>query len=245
MAALNISDVAACGGVPVALLFNCAMPSNFRVPKLVEIAVGMKDLAASVGVVIGGGDISSSLEMSLSATVMGYVERERMLRRTGARRGDTIFLTRYPGLTTAALKYCTAASRFDWLSLEQTDRSKKQFALDPEVALGRALVTSESCTSCMDNTDGLGQSLSELAAESKCKFILDGDQFPLDDLVAKSALKLGEDPVDFALGPGADFGLVGTLAGEWESDTRGRSASSHFTDRHCRGGAGGSSPQAR
>src|SRR5262249_5064582 len=69
----------------------------------------------------------------------------------------------------------------------------------------------------MDNTDGLAQSLTEIARESSCAMLISGEWLELDELVIESAAKRGTDPVEFAFGPGADFGLVGTLSGQWPS----------------------------
>ncbi|MES5481544.1 thiamine-phosphate kinase [Bradyrhizobium sp. INPA03-11B] len=219
LALLNLSDIAACGGLPLALLFNCALPANFSLHALVDIATGMRDLTAQFGAIVAGGDLSSSVEISLSATAFGYVEKELRLPRRGASPDDTIFVTRPPGLTTVGLRYCKSPSDFDWLSLQEVDRLRNQFScLEPEFEIGRTLAASGHCTSCMDNTDGVGQSLSELAAESRSAFVVRVDELPLDPLVVRSAEKSDEDPIALALGPGADFGLIGTLAGKWDQE---------------------------
>lgn len=217
LAVLNLSDVAACGGIPTALLFNCAVPPDFLVRDLVGLSVGLRDVASKFGASIVGGDISSSSEVSLSATVVGHVERELMLRRSGAKVGDTVFVTRPLGLTCVALDYCIDRPGHSWLSDDQRYKLEGQFLrLDPEIGIGRILAQSGNCTSSMDNTDGVGQTLSELARESGCAVVVQERDLVLDEIVLAAAQAAGGDPLKFAFGPGADFCLVGTLAGEWK-----------------------------
>src|SRR2546430_1923334 len=70
----------------------------------------------------------------------------------------------------------------------------------------------------MDNTDGVAQSLSEISAESGCGIVVERELLSLPDIVTYIAGVAGEDPVDMAFGPGADFSLVGTVSRNIASD---------------------------
>ena len=70
----------------------------------------------------------------------------------------------------------------------------------------------------MDNTDSVGQSLLELARESNCAFRLNEDAFDLSHIVNEAATRKQLSPMTFAMGPGADFSLVGTLDGYWSTE---------------------------
>lgn len=213
---LNLSDLAACGGVPLALLFNCGLPKELLIWDFVSISAGFQQIAVQFGAKVVGGDITSSLELSLSATALGYVEKDRMLRRAGAKIGDTVFVSREIGLTPIALDYCLRREQYEWLSESERVQLEGQFNLiEPEILLGRKLSQSGYCTSCMDNTDGVGQSLAELARESNCSMVILHDKLQLEPLVTRAAMRKNCDPIEFAFGPGADFSLIGTLAGDW------------------------------
>ncbi|MBV9992061.1 MAG: thiamine-monophosphate kinase [Alphaproteobacteria bacterium] len=216
---LNLSDIAACGGVPLVILFNCGLPSELRVDALAAISRGLRDVASRFGCKIAGGDVTSASELSLSATIIGHVDKRRMLRRSGARAGDSIFVSRSLGLTPVALDYCLNRKNYAALTGNDTRRLEAQFtALDPEIDLGQKLSAHGMCTSCMDNTDGVGQCLLELAREAGYGFVVMPDRVQLDPIVAAVASRNGVDALDFALGPGADFALVGTLSGEWSDE---------------------------
>ena len=216
---LNLSDVAACGGVPLALLFNCGTPPSLRVEDILELSVGLRDIAARFGAKIVGGDVTSSSEPSFSVTILGHVEKGKMLRRSGAKVGDSVFISREIGLTPVALDYCLNQPLYAWLSENERSRLQFQFlSIEPEIELGRRLCLSGHCSSCMDNTDGLAQSLSELARESNCSIVVQEDALQICPLVGRASFERNIEPITLALGPGADFGLVGTLDGNWTTE---------------------------
>lgn len=216
---LNLSDIAACGGKPLGLLLNCGFPSQCKVENILDIAVGFQEIAAQFGAKIIGGDVTSSSELSLSATALGHVECQHMLRRSGAQPGDSVFVSREIGMTPVALLRCLHPELFSWLTSDQVTRLEAQFvSITPEIGLGRKLALSGDCTSCMDNTDGVAQSLSELARESDCSIVVHEEYLRLDPLITQTAMKIGRDATALALGPGADFSLIGTLRGSWTNE---------------------------
>lgn len=220
LGALNLSDVAACGGIPQGLLLNCGLPANMLVKDILAIATGFNDIARQFETKVIGGDVTSSSELSLSATVVGQVESGRILRRSGARRGDSVFISREIGLTPVALQYCLRRELFGWLTRDQRELLEAQFtSITPEIDLGRQLAFSGDCTSCMDNTDGIAQSLTELARESRIGIIIREDQLGLSALVDLASRYLDKERTSLALGSGADFGLVGTLRGSWTTES--------------------------
>ncbi len=218
LATLNLSDIAACGGVPLALLLNIGVPADFLMSSLLALSKGVASLSSQYSVRVVGGDMSLSSKLSISATAIGQVELDSVLRRGGAQSGDSIFVTREIGLTPVALKYCIGSSLFDTFSPTEIACLRAQFTdLLPMITLGRRLVASSFCTSCMDNTDGLWQTLSELSRESKAAFVVDRNFVKLPPLVEKYADLAGCDVIQLAFSAGADFSLVGTLRGTWST----------------------------
>src|SRR5258708_36190175 len=80
------------------------------------------------------------------------------------------------------------------------------------VSLGGQLAQGSRCTSCMDNTDGISQSLSELAENSGVRFVIDLESISIPPVVSEVSKMLGLDPLSVAFGPGADFPLIGTYS---------------------------------
>jgi thiamine-monophosphate kinase len=219
LACLNLSDIAACGGKPQALLLNLGMPGDLRYSDFQELCRGFGDLAAEFKCQVLGGDMTHSDTLSISATCVGVVQANQVLTRRGARPGDSIFLSAPPGLTPAAFAaYLRTTPARCGLSGVDVEKLRRQFtAVRPRFDLSHQLVETNACSSCMDNTDGIGQSLSELAAESGAAFVVDSASLKLAPLVKAIAAATDNDPLELAFASGADFSLVGTLRGRWSA----------------------------
>jgi thiamine-monophosphate kinase len=219
LACLNLSDIAACGGKPQALLLNLGMPGDLRYPDFQELCRGFGDLAAEFDCRVLGGDITHSDALSISATCVGQVQANQVLTRRGARPGDSIFLSAPLGLTPAAFAaFLRTTPAKCGLKEVEVETLRQQFtAIRPRFDLSLRLVETNACSSCMDNTDGVGQSLSELAAESGAAFVMDEGGLQIPALVKTIAAATNDDPLQLAFGSGADFSLVGTLRGGWSA----------------------------
>lgn len=217
LARLNVSDIAACGGRPVGLLLNLGLPATMDYEDVKDLCRGVKRQAVKCGCEVIGGDITSSSELSISATSIGLARRGQVLMRRGAKAGDSIFLSRPVGMTPAAFVYFLGGYE-GTLSEEDIADLQKQFTgMAPMLELGRRLGASGLCTSCMDNTDGIGQSMSELAEASRVGFVVDGPSLTIPPLVARVGTLAGKRPFEYVFNGGADFSLVGTLRGHWNS----------------------------
>lgn len=212
LAHLNISDIAACGGSPIGLLLNLGLPQALPINDLLALLNGVKEVVDKYNCQVLGGDITSASELSISATSIGHVQKDKVLSRRNAKAGDLIFTSRPIGMTPAAFEYfCKLKPNGFTLNTDEESILVRQFTdTAPFVDLGKRLSSSGYCTSCMDNTDGLGQSLLELSQLSDVSMHVKSEQLYFDLLVKK--LSPSDNIVDFAFGPGADFSLVGTLS---------------------------------
>jgi thiamine-monophosphate kinase len=239
LARLNLSDIAACGGRPVGLLLNLGLPATISYEDVKALCRGFHRQAERLGCRVLGGDITASSEISISATSVGLASSTQVLTRRGAKAGDSIFISRPAGLTPAAFEYFLGARTGD-LPDGDVSRLREQFtAMAPMIELGQKLAASHLCTSCMDNTDGIGQSLTELAESSSASFVVDYARVPVPELVARVAAQRKKDPIQFLFNGGADFSLIGTLQGEWASgDAKARFGSSIEVIGHVEVGRG-------
>jgi thiamine-monophosphate kinase len=218
LARLNLSDIAACGGRPLGLLLNLGLPATIAYEDVKALCRGFHRQAEKVGCRVLGGDITASNELSASATSVGLARRDQVLSRRGAMPGDSIFLSRPAGLTPAAFEYLLG-NRTEQLHEHDVARLREQFtAMSPMVELGQKLADSGLCTSCMDNTDGIGQSLSELGEASSVAFVVEEVLIIVPGLVARVASIRKKEPLEFLFNGGADFSLIGSLKGQWNRD---------------------------
>lgn len=217
-ARLNLSDLAACGGSAIGLLLNLGLPDDFSYEDVRSLCSGFRDCAERHGATVLGGDITNARELSISATSIGKADVGRVLTRRAAKPGDSIFVSRPLGLTPAAFSVFRAnlQSKIDSDTLRCL---MGQFTdMQPMLTLGTTLGASEQRGACMDNTDGVGQTLSELSEASKCALIIDPAKLQVHPVVDAISKLTGAEPIDFMFGAGADFSLVGTIRGEWSNE---------------------------
>lgn len=213
LAHLNISDIAACGGKPVGLLLNFGLPNYLLLADFQKLLNGIKSVIDKYNCKVLGGDITASAEISISATSIGKIQKDKVLTRRNAKEGDYIFVSRPIGLTPTAFEYfCNLKPKGFSLPISDEETLIRQFTnMFPLCELGQLLSNSGLCTSCMDNTDGLGQSLLELSQLSKVGMQIFADKVAISDLIKNVCSQTDFNLIQFAFGAGADFSLIGTL----------------------------------
>ena len=203
--AVNLSDIAAMGAEPAGLLMAVGLPPEADLYFIDELFSGFRDCAAYYGTRILGGDTDSHQELTVTGTALGWVEKELVLRRSGARPGDLLCTTGSLGGAGGGL-YAWQEERLDSPLIE------KLLEPEPRLAEGRALAKSGSVTAMMDSSDGLALSLSDLSAASRVGFVVYEERLPLAEGLEEM---VGRDrAVEMALGAGGDFELVYTVGRE-------------------------------
>ena len=99
IAAANLADIYAMGGIPEYLLVAAALPAGFSVGEIQELARGIVDEASKVGARVVGGDLTAAPQLVVSIAVYGTV-KEPILR-SGAHVGDLVIISDLPGKSAA------------------------------------------------------------------------------------------------------------------------------------------------
>ena len=166
-AAVNLSDLAASGAVPEALIVTFAAPADTEVDQVVELYEGV----AEAGVPVVGGDTTRAGLLMLSITAIG--RSERVPGRGGARPGDTVVVTGPLGAAGAAFR----AGRF----------------LRPPVRLEEGQRLAATAHALMDVSDGLALDAARIAERSDVRIEIDLDRVPLGEGAELEDLGFGED----------------------------------------------------
>jgi selenide,water dikinase len=105
-AANSLSDVYAMGGTPFLALNITALPEDLPTELASDILRGGAEKAREAGVVIAGGHTVKDKEPKYGLVVIGFVDPQKMLSKSGLKDGDALVLTKPLGfgLTTTALK---------------------------------------------------------------------------------------------------------------------------------------------
>ncbi len=101
---MNISDLAAKGAKPLALLASIGVPPNFTETDIQQMSKGLNAGAREYDTYILGGDTNEASELIISCTALGVCNRHHLIKRSGAKAGDYIAVTGYFGKTTSGLK---------------------------------------------------------------------------------------------------------------------------------------------
>ncbi|WP_449538597.1 thiamine-phosphate kinase [Ferdinandcohnia sp. Marseille-Q9671] len=212
--AVNISDIAAMGGIPLYYLVSIAIPKGWNESDLLSIYKGMAMLADKYNIdLIGGDTVSISDTLVITVTVLGEVEQGKHLLRSNAKPGDVVFVTGTIGDSAAGLNLLLHKGRNHTFTESELTLVQKHQYPQPRVEIGRLLSVLER-VSLNDISDGLASEANEIAKASKVSIIIDQDKLPLHEHLTKE--KSGKS-IEFALYGGEDFELVGTMGvSDWE-----------------------------
>lgn len=199
-----VSDLAAMGAKPLALLSDLALPRDFSSAKLRELARGQATAARENGCAVVGGNLTRGDHIRVTTTALGEVDRP--LLRLGARAGDELWLIGEVGLARAGLLLCQQSWRGRDKSLRRCIEAWR--APHARVSEGKRLVT--RAHAAIDISDGLGQDAAHLAEASKLRVVVDAELLlrALRPELHTAANVLGESPLQLALIGGEDYALL-------------------------------------
>jgi thiamine-monophosphate kinase len=174
----------------------------------------MKDCATKFNTAIIGGDLKAHEHITLTGTAIGKVAKHEFMPRTGAKPGDIVAVTGTLGHAGAgyySLKHKTG--------VEERDKNllRGLFEPIPRLAEGRALAKSGGVSSCMDISDGLADSLYQLAEINNIGFVIKFETIPMDPKIVKLSTKLSIPKEELSVYFGGDYELLMTIKPEhWD-----------------------------
>jgi thiamine-monophosphate kinase len=199
--AVNLSDLAAMGAEPAWALLSLSLPQADE-QWLSAFAEGLHALAERHGVALVGGDTVAG-PLVITVEILGFVPPAQALRRSGAGKGDLVFVSGAPGVAAAGLEELQAGR----LTFDANDARVRRFLrAEPRLALGRAL--RGVATAAMDVSDGLLGDLGKLAQASGLRACIDLERLPIAPELAAYPLAEQERLV---LHGGDDYELLFTL----------------------------------
>ena len=211
--AVNLSDIAAMGGIAREAFVSVAIPQDCPLEYMEAFYDGMKRLAARFDVNILGGDTTRSKEdLIINIVVQGTADPEQMLCRDAARPGDIVVSTGYLGDSRAGLHLILNNIATGTGELKALYRA--HVAPEPHLPEGRLLASQPGTHAGIDTSDGLSSDLGHIAEESQVGAVLYADKIPVSESLLKFCSRFDFDPVEYALSGGEDYTLLCTIAPE-------------------------------
>jgi thiamine-monophosphate kinase len=204
---LNISDIGAMGGRPLYALVSLGLKAEALIQDIEEIYRGfLVELNPFGASIIGGNLTKSGNGMFIDITLIGEVEQGRGVRRSGARPGDAILVTGYPGQAAAGLQLLLHAP--DDPKLMEHPLVKIYNTPSHRAQLGEAIAQAGCATAMIDTSDGFLGDLGHICKESGVGAELFQEKIPVSEYLREAGLQLHRDPHDFFLGDSDDYELV-------------------------------------
>jgi len=204
---LNISDIGAMGGKPLYALISLGLKAEFLVQDVEEMYRGfLLELNPFGASIIGGNLTQSGNGIFIDITLIGEVEQGKGVRRSGARPGDAVLVSGYPGQAAAGLKLLIQAR--DSSKILEHPLVKIYNTPSHRAQLGKVIAQSNLATAMIDTSDGFLGDLSHICEESNVGAELFKEKFPVSEELRQAALLFQQDPSDFFLGESDDYELV-------------------------------------
>ncbi|MEF8835400.1 MAG: thiamine-phosphate kinase [Candidatus Thermoplasmatota archaeon] len=197
---VNISDIAAMGGLPQWGLVSIAFPDDVEVDLAERIFDGMAEASEKHGLKMIGGDTTHGDLLTINVAVIGRVEKENLCMRGDAEIGDLICVSDDLGKSWAGLELFRAGKE------GYTD-----YYLRPRCRLETAREISPYVNAMIDVSDGLSSEVRHICEESGTGAEIEKKKVPISEKTRKTGEKLNIDPMKWALYGGEDFELVFTI----------------------------------
>lgn len=204
--AVNLSDIAAMGGVPKYALLSLAIPKQVPLNFLDDFMAGFLEQAGSFAVALIGGDTCSSRHgLVISIALLGEQYPEKVVTRKGASPGDIVCVSGTLGDASLGLELLRAGER-------QGCAIRRHLDPEPRVSLGRLLAEQSLATAMIDISDGISADLGHLLCCSNVGARIRIDKIPLSAEYSETIGRFSGERHSLALSGGEDYELLLTVA---------------------------------
>lgn len=204
--AANISDISAMGNArPRFCLVNIGLPGSINLADIEGLYSGMNGLLSKCGILLIGGDTYRSEKINIAVTIIGEGKKEAFIKRSGARKGDYVYVTGTLGDSIAGLAVLEKRGK---CGEDERYLVQKHFLVP--VRTRESALIAKYATSMIDCSDGLYWSMDILSRESKASMRIDMEKIPLSPHLRRWAERNKQDACSCAVAGGEDYELIFT-----------------------------------
>lgn len=205
-AAVNLSDIAAMGGIPVATFLSIALPADAQGEWAERFIDGYVAISRRFDVPLLGGDTTSSLsDIAVNVGILGRCPSGKRLLRSGAKAGDVIYVTGPLGDSAGGLHAILKGGDRTPDAEVLIERHKRPV---PRVKEGVTLLESGLVTAMMDISDGIASDIRHIMKASGTGAVIALDKIPCSPELRSLCAQRNWDIYELAAGGGEDFELL-------------------------------------
>lgn len=217
---VNLSDIYAMNAEPRQITVSVAISSKYSVEAMQELYEGIYMACKLYNIDLIGGDTTSSPKgMVISVTAIGQANKEDIVYRNGAKKGDILCVTGDLGAAYLGLQILEREKQI-YLAHPgvQPELEQNQYLIErqlkPEAQRGAIAYFKKSNikpTSMIDVSDGLASELLHICSQSGTGGYIEESKVPIHPDAERMALEFQLDPITCALHGGEDFELLFTI----------------------------------
>lgn len=197
---VNLSDLASMGAEgPYYAWLVFAIPKSLKDKTIIGVIDGVMADCRRYGVVIAGGNCTSSAQFSIHVTMTGWIRAGRALTRSGAKAGNLIYVTGTVGPSSVAYRQFKNGKKPEAFYLKRWARPV------PRLHIGKFLAEKKLATACIDISDGIFQDLLHVCRSSGVGASLRWQDIPIPRKLKKM------NPTPQTIGYGEDYELIFTV----------------------------------
>ena len=206
--AVSLSDIAAMGATPKWAMLTTGVPERiWNTNFLDKFYEGWTTLAKHHNVELIGGDVSRTPDkIVIDSIVAGEVPKGKAILRSGAKPGDSIFVTGSLGGAAGGLILLESGFRYSKVGRKRKGLITRQLRPTARVEVGKYLMKRSLATAMIDISDGLAADLHHLCDASAVGARLETAAIPFDENLS-SLMPSGERS---GFSGGEDFELLFT-----------------------------------
>ena len=239
---VNLSDVYSMMGTATQITVSIALSNRFPIEAVEELYEGINLACKLYNVDLVGGDVTSSnLGLVISITVLGEVEKDKAVKRNGAKDGDLIVVSGDLGGAYMGLQVLEREKEVYKVNPDsQPDLSGYDYIMErqlkPEARKDIPKLLKElevKPTSMIDISDGLSSEVLHICKQSEVGCNIYEDKIPLDPTVISTCEEFNMDVTTVALSGGEDYELLFTISASDFDKIKGNPSLSiigHITD---------------
>ncbi len=202
--AVNLSDIAAMGGIPKYFLISIGIPKRLPISFISLFYRSLRREARRFKIDLIGGDTSLSQKIVINICLIGEGDKEDIIFRDGAKPGDDLYVSGTVGDSALGLRILQTKN----LKYRPKKLINKQLSPIPRIQLGQSLARNHLASAMIDISDGLLIDTKHILEESQVGARIWETYLPLSRQYRKWSTFYDDNLYDMALRGGEDYELL-------------------------------------